>query len=191
MIILIAGSPGVGKKTVGKILSNYLRFPLVDLNHEAISHGLGSFNKDGDFVVNTKGLSRHIQSLLNTLGNGIIVGHLVADVVLSRKIDMVIVLRASPQVLAKRYGERGYDIHKVKENVAAEILDVPLALCVERFGSSRVKQIDTTKKSAKAVARQILAIIRGKKTRFTTVNWLKNADPRFLDEYFEPKAIAK
>ena len=98
----ITGSPGTGKRTLGKHLSKILKEEFVSINDFAVREGYGK-KSDDDFVVDVRRLGGKIKT-----GNRIISGHLLPYVIPDRDLDLVIVLRCSPTVLRKRYDARGY-----------------------------------------------------------------------------------
>ena len=67
----------------------------------------------------------------------IVDGHLASDVVLPSLAANIFVLRLDPSVLQKRLQARGYKTKKIKENVAAEILDVCLVDAIAKSNISK------------------------------------------------------
>lgn len=84
-------------------------------------------------------------------------------------------LRCSPDELTRRLGKRCYPPEKVKQNVQAEILDLPLYEAVQTFGKAKVAEFDTTRRQTNEVADEILATIQERRPRrLGVVNWLSN-----------------
>ena len=81
--------------------------------------------------------------------------------------DVVIVLRASPEILTRRYGKRGYSQSKASENLLAEFLDYCLVLAEKNYPKTRIIQIDATKpKSVDVVIRKL------SNESYDEVNWI-------------------
>lgn len=101
------------------------------------------------------------------LNQAILVGHLSHLLT----VDLIIVLRCRPSVLAGRLRERGYSEPKVKENIEAEALDVILVEAAETGGI--VLEIDTTGKSPEEVADAVEEILAGEREKYAIghIDW--------------------
>ena len=115
----------------------------------------------------------------------IIDGHYATDIVPEKQVARVFVLRCHPVELRKRMDERGFQGSKVKENLAAEILDVCLADAVANVGEDKVCEVDTTRLTAEATVDLILSVLRGKKRcAVGVVDWLGHLEEEgSLDQY--------
>jgi adenylate kinase len=85
------------------------------------------------------------------------------------------VLRRSPYELEKTLKKRGYSVDKVRENVASEILGTSLHDSVKTFGKRKVAEFDTTDKTPKETADEILASLQNKqksKPKLIGIDWL-------------------
>jgi adenylate kinase len=114
-------------------------------------------------------------------------GHYSTDIVPSKQVTRVFVLRCHPEELKSRMNARGFQGQKIKENLAAEILDVCLADAVAKVGEGKVCEIDTTHQTSDATASQILSILRGKKPcAIRVVDWLGRLEEEgSLDQYMK------
>ena len=164
MIIAITGTPGVGKTTVSKLLSERIGYEYVGIKEFATERGMGT--KVGDE------LEIDVDELAGEMGkefrgrNVIIDGHLSHFV----PADVVIVLRAHPKLVAERLKKRGYSKEKLAENVEAELIDVILVEALEE--NENVIEIDTTGKTPEEVVNEIIDLIeRGVKRRVGIVDW--------------------
>jgi len=164
MIIAVTGTPGVGKTTVSKLLSEKLGYEYVGIKEFAMERRIGT--KVGDE------LEIDVDELAGEMGkefrgrNVIIDGHLSHFV----PADVVIVLRAHPKLVADRLKERGYSKEKLAENVEAELIDVILVEALEE--NENVIEIDTTGKTPEEVVNEIIDLIeRGVKRRVGIVDW--------------------
>ncbi len=153
MRILITGTPGVGKSTVAKIVGKELKYKVIDIGKFVENNRDLILEYDEERETNVVDIEKLKEKLKNE-NNVIIEGHL------SHFLDgdVVIVLRLHPNELKKRLEKRGYNSKKVRENVEAEALDVCLIESVENH--KNVFEIDTTGKSPKDVAEEVLEIIK-------------------------------
>jgi adenylate kinase len=189
--LVITGNPGVGKHTCARyVVQKIGSGNIVDINKLATSHNaiLDKDNKDG-FEVNTKKLAKLLASQLKESRNLIIVvGHLAPYVLDRTDIDIVTVLRRSPYELIRTFEERNYPFHKIRENVASEIIGVSLYDSIQNFGKEKIAELDTTAKRPEDIAIQIVLLLKRKSTKkIGTVDWLslvyKKGDLRRLLEY--------
>lgn len=189
--LVITGNPGVGKHTCAKyVLEKIGSGNIVDINKLAVSHNaiLDKDSQDG-LVVNTKKLAKLLASRLNESRSlTIIVGHLAPYVLDPTAIDIVTVLRRSPYELIRTFEERSYSLHKIRENVASEIIGVSLYDSIQNFGEEKIAELDTTAKRPEDIAMQIVLLLRRKSTKkIGIVDWLslvhKKGDLRKLLEY--------
>jgi adenylate kinase len=189
--LVITGNPGVGKHTCAKcVVQEIGSGSIVDINKLAVSHDaiLDKDSKHG-LEVNTKKLGKLLASRLKESRNLIIiVGHLAPYVLDPTAIDIVTVLRRSPYELIRTFQERNYPIHKIRENVASEIIGVTLYDCIQNFGKEKIVALDTTARRPQDIAMQIVLLLKRKSTKkVDTVDWLslvnKKGDLRKLLEY--------
>jgi adenylate kinase len=188
--LVITGNPGVGKHTCARyVVQKIGSGNIVDINKLATSHNaiLDKDNKDG-FEVNTKKLAKLLASQLKESRNLIIVGHLAPYVLDRTDIDLVTVLRRSPYELIRTFEERNYPFHKIRENVASEIIGVSLYDSIQNFGKEKIAELDTTAKRPEDIAMQIVHLLKRKSNKkIGTVDWLSlvynKGDLRRLLEY--------
>jgi len=141
----ISGTPGTGKKTVAPLVAKAMGLPApISIN---------SLAPKGEADVDTALLRRGLLEL--DPSRGVVFGHLLPHVLRKPEAGCIAVLRCEPRVLRERLLKRGYPSAKVTENVEAELIGVVLDECVKRFGSSLVREYDTTSASPKDVARAI------------------------------------
>lgn len=139
MKILVAGTPGTGKTTLSKRLSQELGCEHVDISkliEEKRAYIIYNKNLDTyefDVEVVTQTLKQH---LINKK-NFIIDTHSV-EVVRSIAFDYIFVLRVSNSILYKRLLLRKYPKKKIEENIECEIFGVVEEDCLEFFPSENV-----------------------------------------------------
>jgi len=86
---------------------------------------------------------------------------------------MVFVLRRDPSELKSVMENRGFKERKLRENIAAEILDVCLWDAVSTCGSDKVCEIDVSGKRIEEAVKDIVLVLQGrKKCRVGIVDWL-------------------
>ena len=164
-IVLITGTPGTGKTTVSRIVAEKLETSLLAVNdlvdEKHIYNGVDA--EKGYKVVDLATLSNEIKVIVENYDNDhiIIEGHL-AHEFSSNIVDMVIVLRARPDILRKRLNKRDWSDSKVYENLEAEALDICTFEAVEIHGK-KVNELDTSDIDVKEVADIVIEIINCKK----------------------------
>jgi adenylate kinase len=174
--LVITGNPGVGKHTSAKFIIQRIRSGrILDINKLAISQNavLNKHNNKYGIEVDIKKLAKLLATQLSESKNLIIVGHLAPYVLEPTGIDLVIVLRRSPYELIRVFEQRKYSLHKIRENVASEILGVSLYDSLQTFGKEKIAELDTTVKGPTDIANQILLLLHQKRTRkIGIVDWL-------------------
>ena len=163
--IVITGTPCVGKTTLAAAVAKELGVPVLDINDFAVSHGYfhvkpGEAEKTVDIKRTAVELRKHLEALEGYVAEG----HLACEFELP--CDVVVVLRAHPKILAKRYAERKYPKAKTDDNLLCELLDYCQTLSELNYPKGTVIQIDN---SANLPAKEFLARAESKKSDF--VNW--------------------
>jgi adenylate kinase len=174
--IVITGSPGVGKHTIGKAFASRLTSSyILDINELVISNNLvldSSGDSDSGLEVDVNSLSCVINKLLinSNAEYNIIIGHL-APYVIDSNPNYVFVLRRSPYELIKVYQNRGYSLKKIKENLSSEVLGVIFCDSVQQFGN-KVIEIDSTKLSPDELVDLLILSIKNQSDVTQSVDWL-------------------
>ena len=163
MIIVIAGTPGVGKSTVAKAIAERLNLKLIHLSSFLIENkAYSEYDKDREtYILDEEKAEDLVKNLLEQERN------LVIETIypgLIPKADKVIVLRRNPLELYEELKKRGWNELKVAENVMAEILGVVSNEAREYFRN--VCEINTSGKTLS----QILEMIE--KGECESVDWL-------------------
>jgi len=177
--IVITGSPGTGKTLISRILSKQLQVPLIKATEIVIRYKLGSYDPESDtYDVDAEDLRRVLLKVLNAPA---IIDSVIPDILPQEFVELVVVLRLDPMILARRLIARNWKVKKILENVEAELLGIITYEAVEYYGLEKVVEIDTTGKSPKYLVEEIKQIIRTKNLseyRPFTVDWLaKYEDP--------------
>ena len=171
-IIGITGSPATGKKSIGRIVADSLKYRFLDLNKIALeSDSVLSRGKE-DFEVDPDKLRRQVLRQIKD-GKVVLVGHLLPFILTKSEVGLVAVLRCSPQELETRYSKRGYSAKKIKDNISSEILDICFTEALYSFGSDTIAEFDTSNRPPNDVAEEIFLVWNGKiKRSLGTINWL-------------------
>lgn len=176
-VILITGSPCVGKTSVARLLSSKLGACYVDLTDLALKENmvLGKDEERDSIIVDEVRMRRKLRGIIrNQVEKDVVIdGHYAAAVAPKKLVTNVFVLRRNPIELRKHMESRGFSGRKLWENLASEILDVCLVEALRVFGKSGICELDVSGKSVKAVVDEILEILRGqRRCRVGVVDWL-------------------
>ncbi|MEP0824119.1 MAG: AAA family ATPase [Nitrososphaera sp.] len=186
MKLVITGNPGVGKHTSAKLIAEKTGAEIVDINRVAIDNGAIAEKTELGLEVDVKKLRRLLAKMLKGKKDQIVVGHLAPYVLKPAGISMVAVLRRSPYELEKTLEKRGYDHHKVKENLASETLGVSLYDSIKTFGKRKVVEFDTTDKTPEQTADEILRAMRKRPKAAGNIDWLAMVSEKDdLKRFFE------
>ncbi|MGB9936726.1 MAG: adenylate kinase family protein [Methanobacterium sp.] len=170
MIILITGTPGVGKTTVSSILVEKIGAYLININELVDEKHLytGIDEEKGYKIVDLDALFNEMKDIIKKIDPDehiVVEGHLSH---LFENSDLVIVLRANPDVLRDRMKTKGWKAAKIRENVEAEAIDVCSYEAFEIHGD-KVNEIDTSDILPEQVVDLILDVINGNR-RFPVGN---------------------
>ncbi len=187
-VIVITGTPGVGKSSVAEELSRELKARLISVGDLVVREKLysGYDEERKTYVADLSKVRERIQELVRQSAEDVVIieGHY-AQLVAPDDVEMVVVLRCEPNELERRLRKAGYSDEKVSENVRAEILDVCLCESVERYGGSKIFEVNTTGKSPKDVVREVLVALKEGVRRLGVVDWLGELDKKGeLERFF-------
>ncbi len=190
-VILITGTPGVGKTTVSRSLASRLDAVYINLaelvERERLISGVDKTRET--LIADTDRVSKRMQGIIKSSEGDVIVdGHYAVDVVATKDVHMVFVLRRDPSELKSVMENRGFKERKLWENIVAEILDVCLWDAVSVCGSDKVCEIDVSGRSIEEVVKDIILMLEGKKKcRVGIVDWLGKLEGEGrLREFLKP-----
>lgn len=189
-VILITGTPGVGKTSVSRLLCSKLGASYIDLDKLVKLEKLISDVDEirGTLVVDENKILKRVEEIIIMSKEDVIIdGHYAVNVVPTKKIHVTFVLRRDPDELKMLLISRGFEIKKVWENLASEILDVCLIDAINMSSFSQVCEVDVTKKDVDESVKEIIEILDNKRQcKVGVVDWLgKLYREGRLDEYFE------
>jgi len=188
-LIVVTGTPGVGKTRFSRALAKKLGVVHIDLGLLATK---GKFTLGFDrlrrtYIVDTKKMARALKKTLhNVSGNVVLDGHFAANIV-PLELDIVFVLRCHPEKLKRRLKMRKVPEKKIAENVQAEILDVCLWDAVDSYGLERVCEIDVSRMKTAAAVAQAMRVLENRGKRLVgIVDWLGLLEREgLLGKYFK------
>jgi len=153
--VAITGTPGTGKSTATEQLESDRS--VVHLNDVIKAEELttGVDEQRDSLVTDLEAVEEWLADRQNVVFESHLAHHFDAD--------RVIVLRAHPDTIIDRLGDRGESDAKARENAESEALDVVLTEAVETHGRDAVYEIDTTNRTPAAVATAIDAVIAGER----------------------------
>jgi adenylate kinase len=190
-VILITGTPCVGKTTVAHQLSKELDALYVNLTELATKENLiiGQDEKRKSIIINEDKMRRKMREIIakTEKSNVIIDGHYAAAVVPKSHVARIFVLRRNPVELREFMEKCGFQGLKLWENLAAEILDVCLVEALRLHEKEKVCELDVTGKTVENVVAEILAVLASrKKCRVGCVDWLGMLETQgVLDDYLK------
>jgi adenylate kinase len=176
-VILVTGTPGVGKTTVAHRLAAKMTASCIGITELVKSENL-AVGRDDDratLIADTKKVSKQLQEIVDSSEEKVIIveGHYAVDVAPEKGVKKVFVLRLDPNELKDILEKRGYAEKKLWENLAAEILDVCLYDAISVCGADKVCEIDVTGKTVEAVVEEALLVLEKKQEcRVGVVDWL-------------------
>jgi adenylate kinase len=187
-VIIVTGTPGVGKTTVSKQLAAKLNGLHIDLGELVKREKLtsGYDRKRQTLIADMDGLANRLRQIINQEKRTLIIdGHYATAVVPKDQVEKVFVLRRDPRQLKQLLEKRGFTEAKVKENVAAEILDIVLYEATTSIPLEKVCEIDTTGKTVADTVNNVVSVyLRRQRCNVGIVNWMKELErENMLDEY--------
>ena len=190
-VILVTGTPGVGKTSVSRSLASKLGAVYVSVAELVERERLiiGVDKARGTLIADTDRVSKRMREIIKSYECDVVVdGHYAVDVVPSKDVQMVFVLRRDPSELKSVMESSGFRERKIRENLAAEILDVCLWDAVSACGSDKVCEIDVSGKRTEEVVKDIILMLNGKKKcQVAIVDWLGKLEGEGrLHEYLKP-----
>jgi adenylate kinase len=190
-VILLTGTPCVGKTTIARQLSKKLDALYINLTELAEKENLtlGQDKKRKTTIIDENKMCRKIRATIDTTekSNIVIDGHYAAAVVPKSHVTRIFVLRRNPVELCTFMEKCGFQGPKLWENLASEILDVCLVEALSEHEKEKVCELDVTGKTVENVVTEILAVLDSrKKCRVGCVDWLGMLETQgVLDEYLK------
>jgi adenylate kinase len=188
-VILIVGTPCVGKTTLAKQLVKRIEAFYINLTENKKKNCL-TLRKDlqrNSVIVDEAKMLSALADTIAQLNCSIVVdGHFAASVVPRGLSTWVFVLRRNPVELKEYMQKEGFSEAKIYENLSAEILDVCLIETLE-MQTSRVCEIDVTGKSVEQTVDEVLSILwEQREGSYGGVDWIEFLEREGLtDQYLK------
>jgi adenylate kinase len=175
-VILVTGTPAVGKTTVARRLAEHQSADYVNLTEFAYKENL-VLEEDKSrktAIIDEAKMRRKLKALIRESKKNVVVdGHYAAAVTPKSMVTNVFVLRRNPIQLRELMRKRQYDEAKQKENLEAEILDVCLVEALSKQEKSKVCELDVSDKTVNETLNEILDVLEGKRGCYVgCVDWL-------------------
>jgi len=190
-VILITGTPCVGKTSVARMLAAKLGGEYINLTDVAIKENLilGRDEKRASLIIDDKNMRKRIREIVekSEAENVIVDGHYAASVVPEGLVTRVFILRRNPIELRKLMEERGFSGNKLWENLASEILDICLVEAINIHGAEKVCEVDVTGKSVEETVAEILKLLKNpEECHVGIVDWLSELERKgIMEEYLK------
>ncbi|MEM1541379.1 MAG: adenylate kinase family protein [Ignisphaera sp.] len=170
----ISGTPGTGKTSVARTLSQILNIPHIDLSSYVVNNNLYTHYDEerSSYVIDEDKVRVGIINLYREKGPMIISGHYI-EIIPRDIFEIVFILRRNPLELIGILIDRGWTYQKIAENVEAELLSICTLNAIDEFGEDIVVEIDVSSKSLDEVVQEIVNIVHRSKTssRGISIDW--------------------
>ena len=190
-VILITGTPCVGKTTVARQLAAQLDATYVNLTELAKKENLIQ-EEDAErktTIISENRMRIRLKQIISQSEkpNVVVDGHYAAAVVPKTQVTRIFVLRRNPIELRQFMEKSGFSGAKLWENLASEILDVCLVEALREHEAERICELDITERTAEKVVAEIMEVLNGqKKCRVGCIDWLGMLETQeVLDEYLK------
>jgi adenylate kinase len=189
-VILISGTPCIGKTTTSKQLAQKLNAEYINLTDLAKTYKLtlGEDLERQTTIIDEEAMQQKIKGNISASNNTNIVidGHYAAAVTPSDLVFKVFVLRRNPKELKAFMEKSGFSEPKIWENLSAEILDSCLIEAIQTQ-QGKVCELDVTGKTVDENVVEILNVLNENKKCFAgVVDWLGMLEREGLtDQYLK------
>ncbi|MEM2884514.1 MAG: adenylate kinase family protein [Thermoproteota archaeon] len=177
--LVVTGTPGTGKSAASKLLAAELRWMHIDLGKLASRKRLfkGYDRKRGVPVADLGKIKSEVLRAARRADRTVILDGSYSHLVLPKSLVIAaVVLRCSPNGLARRLRRKGWGERKIRENVQSEILGVCESEAMNVYG--KVCEIDTTGKGAREVCREIVSMLMKGSAATGSFDWLPQVSDR-------------
>ena len=189
-VILITGTPCVGKTTSAKALAEKLGAEYINLTEYAKANGLtlGEDKERQTLIIDEEAMHKKLSETINASSNEniIIDGHYAAAVTPAELVTQVFVLRRNPIELKEQMRNCGFSDSKIDENLSAEILDNCLFEALDNQ-SGKVCELDVSGQTTEDIVDVMLDVLSNRRKCYSGfVDWLGMLERQGLtDQYLK------
>ena len=145
-VIIITGTPCTGKTSLAKMISQKLKFKLINvnelINQEKICE---AYDKEKECnIVDIKKMKTVLIKKIRESKNDVIIESHFSHKIPKTYVDLCLVTKTDLKVLNQRLQKRGYSKQKIRDNLDVEIFD--LCLTEAQEAGHNVLIVDTTHK---------------------------------------------
>jgi adenylate kinase len=181
-IIIVTGTPGVGKTALSKLIAKTTRAIYLNIGDHVKGEKLYSnFDRSTrSYVIDERRLRESLYRFFRAHDQRkmVIETHWLGRFMPKRPGMVAIVVRLDPVILARRLKARNWPKRKAWENVEAELIDLSLYESLKFLGAKRVYEIDATQEGPRELLQEVLRLMSaGKGWNGLTPNWLEKYDP--------------
>ncbi|MEM1982691.1 MAG: adenylate kinase family protein [Sulfolobales archaeon] len=177
-VVVISGTPGVGKTSVALRIAEILGGKYFNLSEFVLSNNLfiGYDRNTDSFIIDEEKLRNALNDLIRRSEGYIIIDSHYGEIVDDDLLFKLIVLRLDPRVLHRRLISKGWGGRKLLDNLESELVGVCTFNALEEHDRSKVCEVDVTGKDLNEVVREVLEIINGDLVCEVKVDWLRDDD---------------
>lgn len=177
-VVVISGTPGVGKTSVALRIAEILGGKYFNLSEFVLSNNLfvGYDMNTDSFIIDEEKLRNALNDLIRRSEGYIIIDSHYGEIVDDDLLFKLIVLRLDPRVLHRRLISKGWGGRKLLDNLESELVGVCTFNALEEHDRSKVCEVDVTGKDLNEVVREVLEIINGDLVCEVKVDWLRDDD---------------
>uniref|UniRef100_A0A7C4H765 Putative adenylate kinase n=1 Tax=Ignisphaera aggregans TaxID=334771 RepID=A0A7C4H765_9CREN len=181
----ISGTPGTGKTSIARTLSQVLNIPYLDLSSYVVNNKLYTYYDEerNSYVIDEDKVRASVINMYREKGPMIISSHYI-EIIPRDIFEIVFILRRNPLELIDVLTSRGWPSHKIAENVEAELLSICTLNVIDEFGDDIVVEIDVSSKSLDDVVQEIVDILHKSKTssRGISIDWTTTLSEKDLEK---------
>lgn len=141
MNFAIVGTPGCGKTTLAKNLSNKLGLKTINEKDFALLNKIGSFNDENELEIPLDKFEKKANSYLKQNNGLIFEGHTLCEMKL--KIDKIILIKIDPEILEQRLRKRNYSELKIMDNVFCEGIDYCKKKLLKNYPIKKIIEVNS------------------------------------------------